>query len=1112
MWIVRLALRRPYTFVVMALLIGILGGVSILTMPVDIFPYIDIPVISVIWNYGGMSPDEMEKRIDTIFERSMTTTVNDIEHIETQAYSGVSVTRVYFQPKVKVEMAMAQVTAICQTLLRIFPPGTFPPSIIKYDASSVPVLQLGLESKTLSEQQIFDLGLNFLRTQLATVQGAAVPLPYGGKFRQVMVDLNPEALYAKGLSPADVSTALNQQSLILPAGDAKIGDIDYQVKINNSPVVLDQLNDLPIKIVNGATVYMKDVAQVRDGYAVQTSIVRTNGTRGALVTVLRNGQASTLDIVQKVKTTLPKILAGLPPELNVRQFFDQSVFVRATITGVVREALIAAFLTGMMILLFLGSWRSTIIVCISIPLSILTSIIILNMMGHTINVMTLGGMALAVGILVDDATVEIENTHRNMAMKKPLVQAVLDGAHQIAVPAFVSTLSICIVFVPVLLLTGAAKYLFTPLALAVVFAMLASYLLSRTLIPTMVHYLLKPELRLYLLGEEGEAAGGTGVIWRVHHLFNVRFERMRIAYSGLLDWALAHRALVLIIFGVFVAGSLCLVPFVGQDFFPTVDSGQLRLHARAPVGTRIEKTELIFADIDNTIREVIPRDEIDTIIDNIGVPFGGFNLAFGDNTTIGSDDGDILISLKSEKHGPTAEYVNRLRRRLHEKFPDVTFFFEAANITNQILNFGLPAPIDLQVVGRDAALSYRVCRELESRISRIPGAADVHIHQVVNYPEIRVNVDRNKAGLVGLTQRDVSNSLLISLSSSGQVSPTEWLNWANGVTYSVAVQTPQYRLDSLGAVMRTPITPLLSAVNTNTPYSLSGVANGSNASVGAAPSQASLAFGNPGAAAASAQLLTNLATVERGVSNEIVNHYNVQPVFDVYANVDRRDLGSVGAAVEKIMNDVATRLPRGTTLALRGQVNTMRTSFVRLELGLIFAIVLVYLLMAVNFQSWVDPFIILMALPGALAGIVWMLFVTQTTFSVPSLMGSIMSIGVATANSILLVVFANDQRIEGLGPRAAALAAGYTRIRPVTMTALAMIIGMLPMALGFGEGGEQNAPLGRAVIGGLLFATFTTLFIVPLVYSLLRTKPPVDHEKEIEEEAKQSVAEILNLA
>jgi multidrug efflux pump subunit AcrB len=1107
MWIVRLALRRPYTFVAMSVLIALLGGTAIVTMPVDIFPYIDIPVISVIWNYSGISPDEMEKRIDTIFERAMTTTVNDIEHIETQAYSGVSVTRVYFQPNVKIEMALAQVTALCQTLLRIFPPGTYPPSIVKYDASSVPILQIGLESKTLSEQQVFDLGLNFIRTQLATVQGAAVPLPFGGKFRQVMVDLNPEALYAKGLSPADVSSALGQQNLILPAGTAKLGDIEYQVKLNSSPDLLDQFNDLPVKVVNGATVYMRDVAQVHDGYAVQTSIVRTNGTRGALLTVLRNGKASTLTIVEAVKAALPKILAGLTSELKVRQFFDQSLFVRAAVAGVVREALIAAFLTGIMILLFLGSWRSTVIVCISIPLSILTSLIVLSLMGHTINVMTLGGLALAVGILVDDATVEIENTHRNMAMKKPLVRAVLDGAQQIAVPAFVSTLCICIVFVPVLLLTGAAKYLFTPLALAVVFAMLASYLLSRTLIPTMVHYLLKPELKLYIMGEHGEAAGGSGVIWHAHHLFNRRFETMRTSYSGLLDWALRRRKLVLAGFAIFVAGSLCLAPFVGQDFFPIVDAGQLRLHARAPAGTRIEKTEMIFADIDDEIRHVIPANEIDTIIDNIGIPFGGFNLAFGDNATIGSDDGDILISLKNEKHGPVAEYRDTLRRRLHERFPDVTFFFEAANITNQILNFGLPAPVDVQVIGRDAKANYEISREIEGRIARIPGAVDVHIHQVVNYPEIRVNVDRSKAGQVGLTQRDVSGSLLISLSSSGQVAPTQWLNWANGVTYSVAVQTPQYRLNSLNALLRTPITSPSGVVGANTQYSGPGFAN----TGGAGPSQSLLAFGTP-AAATSAQLLSNLVSVNRGVTNEIVNHYNVQPVFDVYANVDRQDLGSVGSAVEAIMDDVSKRLPRGTTLALRGQVSTMRTSFHRLELGLIFAVMLVYLLMAVNFQSWLDPFIILMALPGAFAGIVWILFVTQTTFSVPSLMGSIMSIGVATANSILLVVFANDQRLEGMGPRAAALSAGYTRIRPVTMTALAMILGMLPMALGYGEGGEQNAPLGRAVIGGLVLATVTTLFIVPVVYSLLRTKPPVDHGKQIEDEEKQTTVDLLELA
>src|ERR1700730_11623968 len=689
MWIVKLALRRPYTFVVMSLLIAILGGAAIVTMPVDIFPYIDIPVITVVWSYNGLSPEEMEKRVCTIFERSMTTTVNDIEHIESQSYNGISIIHVYFQPNAKIEMGMAQVTAIAQTLLRGLPPGMFPPSILKYDASSVPILQIGLQSKTLSEQQIFDYGQNFIRTQLAMIQGASVPLPYGGKFRTIMVDLNPEALYAKQLSPADVSTALSLQNLILPAGSAKIAERDYQIKLNSSPHVLDDMNNLPVKVVNGATVYMRDVAQVRDGYSVQTNIVRTNGTRGALLTVIRNGKASTLSIVQAVKDALPKIMASLPPELEVRELFDQSLFVRAAIGGVVREAIIAAFLTGMMIMLFLGSWRSTLIVCISIPLSILTSLIVLSLLGETINVMTLGGLALAVGILVDDATVEIENTHRNMAMKKPLVRAVLDGAQQIAAPAFVSTLSICIVFVPVLLLTGAAKYLFTPLALAVVFAMLASYLLSRTLIPTMVHHMLRPEMKLYAMGEDGETAGGTGFIWHAHYLFNRRFENLRSSYSSLLHWSLDHRLPVLAGFTIFSLGSLGLATLIGSHFFPTVVSGQMRLHAQTPAGTRIEQTEVVFANIEREIRQLIPAREIDTIIDNIGIPNSGFNLAFGDSAVIGSGDGDILICLNEGDHGPTAVYTDQLRKRLHQKFPGITFFFESANITNQILNFGL---------------------------------------------------------------------------------------------------------------------------------------------------------------------------------------------------------------------------------------------------------------------------------------------------------------------------------------------------------------------------------------------------------------------------------------
>jgi multidrug efflux pump subunit AcrB len=1083
---------------VVSLLIAILGVTAIITMPVDIFPYIDIPVVSVVWSYTGLSPEEMEKRMVTIFERSMTTTVNDIEHIESQSYSGVSVTRVYFQPNAKVELALSQVTAIAQTLLRVFPPGTTPPSIIKYDASSVPILQLGLQSDTMSEQELFDMGQNFIRTQLSTIQGISVPLPYGGKFRQVMVDLNPNQLTALGLSASDVSSALGNNNLIFPAGTAKLGDKDYLIRLNSSPRVLEELNEMPLRVVNGATVYLKDVAQVRDGYSVQSSMVRTNGTRGALLTIMRNGKASTLAVVNNVKAALPKILAGLPSALRVRQLFDQSIFVRAAINGVVREGVIAAMLTGLMILLFLGSWRSTLIVCISIPLSILASLMFLNLLGQTTNVMTLGGLALAVGILVDDATVAIENIHRNMAMRKALVRAVLDGSQQIATPAFVSTLAICIVFVPVLLLTGAAQYLFTPLAMAVVFAMMASYFLSRTLVPTMVHYLLRSEVKLHSLGADEE--GGTGLIWRAHYIFNRRFELMRASYSSLLHWCLDHRLPVLGGFFLFIAGSLCLAPLIGRDFFPTVDSGAMRLHARAPSGTRVEETEQIFAAVENEIRQVVPPREITDIIDNIGLPNGGINLAFGDNPTLGVSDGDILISLKADEHGSTAEYTGRLRKRLHEKFPDVVFFFEAANITNQILNFGLPAPIDVQVLSRNPASNYEIARQIAEKVTRIPGAADVHIHQVVDYPAIDLNVDRGKAGQVGLTQRDVATSLLISLSSSGQISPTQFLDWRTGVSYSIAVQTPQYRNNSLDALLRTPVSAPFSGVNATTQTSTAGSANPSNAGIGAGPSQASAAYGNPGAASGGPQLLSNMVSVGRGVAPQIVNHYNVTPVIDVYANVDRRDLGSVGAGVEKIVAEMTPTLPRGTTIELRGQYLTMQNSFYRLGLGMIFAVVLVYLLMAVNFQSWLDPFIILMALPGALAGIVWMLFVTQTTFSVPSLMGSIMCMGVATANSILLVVFANDQREEGMDARSAALSAGHTRIRPVLMTAAAMVLGMLPMALGMGEGGEQNAPLGRAVIGGLVLATLTTLFVVPMVYSLLRKNPPVDFERRIVDE------------
>jgi multidrug efflux pump subunit AcrB len=1089
MWIVRLALGRPYTFVVMAILIAILGGSAISTMAVDIFPYIDIPVVSVLWVYSGLSPEEMEKRVVTGFERSLTSNVNDIEHIESQSYSGYAVVRIYFHPNVKVDMAVAQVTATMNTSLRQMPPGMFPANILKYDAASVPILQLGLSSKTLREQEIFDLGNNFIRTPLGTVQGASVSYPFGGKQRAVMVDLNLEDLYAKQLSPIDVSNALSLQNLILPAGTAKLAQTEYQVRVNSSPIALEDLNNLPIKTVNGAIVYIKDVAQVRDGFQVQNNIVRANGSRGVLITITRNGNASTLAIVNAVKAALPRILANVPQELKVIPLADQSVFVRASIAGVVREAAIAAALTGMMILLFLGSWRSTLIVCVSIPLSILASLTLLSALGQTINVMTLGGLALAVGILVDDATVEIENTHRNLAMQKPLIHAVLDGASQIAVPTFVATLSICIVFVPVFLLTGTARYLFTPLAMAVVFAMMASYLLSRTLVPTMMAYLLESEV-------EGHH---HGILTRAHAIFNLAFEALRYRYMGLLDWALRHRGRVLAAFAVFAIGSLGLIALVGEDFFPNVDSGQMRLHARAPAGTRIEETEVRFAALEREIRAAIPPEEIDMLIDNIGIPNSWPAIAQGDIPTISSADGEILISLNKEKHTSTQQYEVLLRRRLRERFPDMVFFFQPANITSQILSFGLPAPIDLQVVGRNAEANFKIAQKLAARIARIPGAADVHVHQVANQPVIRLDVDREKASQMGLTQRDVTSSMLISLSGNGTVAPNFWMNWSNGVNYNVGVQTPQYRLDSLDALLRTPISPASNAVASSTAGSLAGAAAGTLSAVGTSPSGSSQAYGNPGAAAGNTQLLSNLVSVERTYMPVIVNHYNVWPVFDVYANVARRDLGGVGEEVRKIMAEEEPHLPRGTSFALRGQVDTMQTSFFRLALGMIFAVALVYLLMTVNFQSWIDPFIILTALPGAMAGILWMLFITGTTLSVPSLMGAIMCVGVATANSILIVTFANDEREHIDSAREAMLAAGHARIRPVLMTAAAMILGMLPMSLGLGEGGEQNAPLGRAVIGGLMLATITTLFVVPIIYTYLRTKPPVDHERRLEE-------------
>ncbi|HTQ53124.1 MAG TPA: efflux RND transporter permease subunit [Bryobacteraceae bacterium] len=1062
MWIVRLALRRPYTFVVMSLVIVILGGLAIFRMPTDIFPEINIPVVSVIWAYGGISPEEMAEVVTIRCERAFTTTVNDIEHMESQSLPGLSIIKLFFHPNAKVEAAVAQLAAASQSVLHSLPTGMTPPSILRYNASSVPILQLSISSDTLSEQALYDYGYNFIRTQMATVQGASFPLPYGGRPREIMVDINLKSLYAQGLAASDVVNAINAQSLIIPSGIAKIGPNEFVVRLNSLPPSADAFNNIPLKQTRGGPVFIRDVGHVRDGHAIQSNIVRHNGNRAALLTVLKNGGSSTLSIVSKIKQILPRIRSTLPPALKLKLLFDQSVFVRAAINGVLKEATIAAFLTGLMILLFLGSWRSTIIVCISIPLSILTSLAVLNLLGETINVMTLGGLALAVGILVDDATVEIENIHRNLGQRKPIIKAILDGASQIAIPAFVSTLCICIVFVPVIFLTGAARYLFTPLALAVVLAMMASYILSRTLVPTMVKYLLRGEAERYR-DESGEMEHvGHGPMAVIHHGFQVRFERTREAYRRLLAASLAHRKLVAVCFGLIVAACIALIPFIGTDFFPQVDAGQIRLHVRAPAGTRVEETEAYFRQVEDAIRQIVPPAELADMLDDIGLPYSGFNIALSDTATIGSFDGEVLISLKPQ-HASTWQYIREIRSRLGRQFPELTFFFQPADIVGQILNFGLPAPIDVQVIGplSNAAANYALARQITARLAHVPGAVDVHLQQVVDAPELRFNVDRTRARELGLTQADVANSLLISLASNIQLAPNYWINPQNQVDYPIAVQTPEYQMSSTAELLDTPVRA---------------------------------------AAGSGTQLLNNVAHLERGSTASVVNHYNVQPLYDVYANVQDRDLGSVARDVRNVLDEFRARLPKGSFFETRGQVETMRTSFIGLGFGMFFAVVLVYFVMVVNFQSWLDPFIILMALPGALSGIVLMLFVTQTTINVPSLMGAIMSIGVATANSILLVNFANDVRATGADSVTAALEAGYTRLRPVIMTALAMIVGMLPMAMGIGEGGEQNAPLGRAVIGGLLVATVATLFFVPVVYSVLRRNPPtyLEHEAEVE--------------
>jgi len=1037
MWIVALALRRPYTFVVMALLIIILTPLTILRTPVDIFPEINIPVISVVWNFDGMSPQEMADRIVSNSERGFTVTVNDIEHQESQSLNGKAVIKIFFRPGVDLSMAMTQVTGMCQTVLRGLPPGTTPPLVITYSASTTPVVQLGLSSKTLPEQRVFDLGQNFLRTQLTTIQGAATPYPYGGKPRQVQVDLDSAKLQAYGLAPADIVNAVSAQNLILPAGTTKIGPTEYNVEMNGTPQTIAELNDLPVKTTNSSTLYLRDVAHVRDGFAVQTNIVRQDGVRGVLMSIYKLGGSSTLAVVDGIKAMVPRAAQSLPPELNIKALFDQSLFVRASIQGVIHEGLTAACLTAIMILIFLGDWRPTLIIAVSIPLSIFVSVILLSALGETINIMTLGGLALAVGILVDDATVEIENIERNLAMGKEMKRAILDGAQQVAVPAFVSTLSICIVFVPMFFLTGVAKFLFVPLAEAVSFAMLASYLLSRTLIPTMVMFIMR--------GHEHRVAEPKSFIGKWQRGFERWFERFRGSYRQLLETTLDHRKLFSVGFAAFCFLSLGLAFFLGRDFFPQVDAGLIRLHFRARPGLRVEETARLCDDVERVLRSEIPKEELQTVLDNIGVPYSGINLSYSNSGVIGTSDAEILIALNPEHHHPTSQYVRRLRRELPRDFPGVEFFFQPADIVSQILNFGLPAPVDIQVIGADVRANYDIAQGIANRLRQIPGAADVHVQQMMDLPTLYLDMDRTRINQVGLNAQEVAQSVLISLSGSFQTAPNFWLNRNNGVSYNIAVQTPQYHMTSLQDLMNTPVT-----------------------GAGAQP-----------------QVLGNLVQLTPVARPAVVNHYAVQPVMDVYASTQGRDLGGVASDIMKALKPFQDHLPRGTQIVVRGQVETMRSSFFGLGVGLIGAIVLVYLLIVVNFQSWLDPFIIITALPGALAGICWFLLITRTTLSVPSLTGAVMCMGVATSNSILLVSFSRDRMNAGVPARQAALEAGHTRIRPVIMTALAMIIGMVPMALGFGEGGEQNAPLGRAVIGGLLFATVATLFFVPSVFTMI---------------------------
>jgi multidrug efflux pump subunit AcrB len=1044
MWIVRVALERPYTFIVLAILILLLGAFAIVRTATDIFPAINIPVVAAIWNYTGLQPEEMASRIVLATERTAQVSVNDVQHTESQSLNGIGVVKYFFQPGANEELSYAQITGVSQTQLKQMPPGTTPPYILAYNASTVPIIQLALTSSELSEAEIFDIGSNVLRTAMATVPGASIPQIYGGKQREVQVDLDPQALRSHGLSAGDVTAAIAAQNLILPAGSEKIGELEYYVGINASPDRIEQLNDLPISARNGTVTYVRDVAHVRDGYPPQTNIVRMGGRRAALMSVLKSGTSSTLDVIQHVRERLPQIQATLPASLKIELVGDQSIFVRAAISSVVREAVIAAALTGLMILLFLGSWRSTIIIFISIPLSILASIACLSALGQTINIMTLGGLALAVGILVDDATVTIENINWHLERGEDVEPAILNGAHQIALPALVSTLAICIVFIPMFLLAGIAKYLFVPLAEAVVFAMLASYLLSRTLVPTLSKYWLQRH-------DERMASASTGLLSRSQRRFEQSFERLRERYHALLELALENAQRFAAVFlGAMLASAILAFPLgrylpgLGQDFFPTVDSGQLKLHLRARTGLRIEETAALCDAVEAIIRGVIPADEIASIVDNIGLPYSGINLTYSTSAPVGPGDADVFVALKP-KHHPSADYARTLRRTLTQEFPSTTFTFLPADIVSQTLNFGLPSPIDVQIVGNDVAANRAVADALLQKIRAIPGAVDVRIQQAYDYPKLQVDVDRTKAQQLGLTQLNVASDMLVSLSGSFQTSPSFWIDPNTGTQYSVVAQTPQPQLETLNDLASTPVT--------------SGTGR--------------------------AQLLANVASVHRTSAPAVVSHYDATTVLDIYGSVQDTDLGFISSQVDRVVAQARSSLARGSRLVVRGQVQTMNESFNGLLLGLLAAIVLVYLLIVVNFQSWLDPFIIITALPAALAGIVWMLFVTHTTVSVPALTGAIMCMGVATANSVLMVSFARERMNAGDDARTAASQAGFTRFRPVVMTALAMIIGMIPMASGLGEGGEQNAPLGRAVIGGLIFATVATLLFVPTVFSII---------------------------